>query len=195
MSCAGISLVVRRVGNLSYMSRAGISVVFRQVVSFLHDLCWNMSRPSVMGVSVMGVSSRRSAGGEFLLHASCRNFSGRSSGGESLPHAPSSNLSLFGRVGVSLTRPMLESVSFFGGWIVSLTRTVQDSVGSFGGWGICHTPSAEFCLVVCPAGGGGGVRGGEESFSNTHHAEICLVIWRMGSFFYTSCDGLCLIVR
>ena len=60
--------------------------------------------------------SRRSTGGEFLLHDPCRNLSRHSAGGESVLHPVQESrlglesiLSFVGR-GVSLTRPVLVAV-------------------------------------------------------------------------------------
>ena len=81
--------------------------------------------------------SRRSSGGEFLLHAPIWNLSVGLKGGGSvlqgrcwnLPHRSSGGKTLL-RVGlgVSPTPPLLESFSSFSCWAVCLTRPVLKSV-------------------------------------------------------------------
>ena len=73
----GIRLVVRRVGGLSYTPRARSCLVKGWWGVSLYD-----------GICVF-VRPRRSAGGEFLLHAPSWNLSCRSSVGESILHVPS----------------------------------------------------------------------------------------------------------
>ena len=75
----------------------------------------------------MFVRPRRSAGGEFLLHAPCCNLSRRSACGESILHAPCCYLSRRSAGGESVLHPVQES------------RSVLESILSFVGRGICLT--------------------------------------------------------
>ena len=114
--------------------------------------------------------SRRSAGGDFLIHTQSWIVSGRSADGEFLLHTPhwklcsvSSRrgrgegksraldvilLRSFVEWGVSLTRPVLECVSPLSGSGVSLTRPALESVSPFVVWGISLTRPVLACLVL-----------------------------------------------
>ena len=119
--------------GISYWPRDGINLVFLSVgsfcyVFFLHAPYWNLSR--------------RSSGGDFLLHDQCWNLS----------FTPTPTPFPFVRLVVSPSRPVLKSVSSFGTWGASLKRPVLDfllirQLGSFS-----YTPRAGICLVVWRVG-------------------------------------------